>query len=69
MTIKAQLDAIRQKDFLTLTEAALLLGVSVKTLRRRQARIPGTIRDGRVIRLHRVSAVRFFLQVRPRPQA
>lgn len=61
MTVRERLEQIRQQEYLTVSECALLLTCSPKTIRKYHRQIPMTARIGRVIRIHRVSAVRYFL--------
>lgn len=63
MTIRERIELARQKDFITVEECALLVGVSERTIWRRLPFLPQVVRDGRIVRLHRVSAVRYFLKL------
>lgn len=62
MTIRERSELAKQKEFITVEECALLVGVSERTVWRRLPKIDRVIRDGRVVRLHRVSAIRYFLK-------
>jgi predicted DNA-binding transcriptional regulator AlpA len=62
MTVKERLEAAKQKDFITVEECALLVGVSERTIWRRLKQMDRVVRDGRIVRLHRITAVRFFLK-------
>lgn len=61
MTIREQLETTRQKEFITVEECALLVGVSERTIWRRLPQLDRVVRNGRITRLHRVTAMRFFL--------
>jgi hypothetical protein len=61
-TIRERLELIRQQEFVTVQSLALLLSVSERTIWRRLADLPHVIRNGRVTRIHRASAVRYFLK-------
>jgi DeoR/GlpR family transcriptional regulator of sugar metabolism len=61
-SIKERIDAAKQKDFITVEECALLVGVSERTVWRRLSQMERVVRDGRIVRLHRSTAVRFFLK-------
>ena len=61
-TIRERLEAIRQREFITVEELALLIGVSERTVWRRLIELPRVIRNGRVTRIHRASAVSYFLK-------
>jgi len=58
-TIRARLDVIAQCDYLSLEDAALLVHVSKATIRRRLDRLD-VLRDGRVVRVRRLSLLRLF---------
>jgi DeoR/GlpR family transcriptional regulator of sugar metabolism len=62
MTIRQRLELIRQKEFVTVQDFALLVGVSERTIWRRLPVLPNVIRNGRVTRIHRSSALRYFLK-------
>jgi DeoR/GlpR family transcriptional regulator of sugar metabolism len=64
-TIRERLEVIRQRDFVTVKELALLIGVSERTIWRRLAELPHVIRNRRITRIHRATAVRYFLKCRP----
>ena len=64
-TIRERLETIRQRDFVTVEELALLIGVSERTIWRRLTDLPYVIRSGRVTRIHRTTAVHHLLR---RPQ-
>lgn len=61
MTIRERLDVARQKDYITVQELALLVGCSERTIWRRLPRLDMVIRNGRLVRIHRVRALRYFL--------
>jgi len=61
-TIRDRLDVIRQREFITVSEFALLVGVSERTVWRRLPELPHVIRSGRITRIHRLTAVRHFLR-------
>jgi DeoR/GlpR family transcriptional regulator of sugar metabolism len=61
LSVRERLDAIRQREFITVEELALLVGVSERTIWRRLTNLPHVIRTGRITRIHRVAAVRYFL--------
>ena len=61
-TIRERLDTIRQRDFITVEELALLIGVSERTIWRRLTSLPHVIRNGHITRIHRATAVYHFLQ-------
>lgn len=65
MTIKERLERARQKDYVTVEEGALLVGVSERTIWRRLPQLERTIRDGRITRVHRITLVRHFLKWPP----
>ena len=56
-SIRAQIDLAKHQEFVTIDQLALLLQVSPLTIRRRLPRFPQVIRDGRMIRIHRVTAI------------
>ena len=62
MTIRERLELIQQKEFVSVKEFALLVGISERTVWRRMSDLPHVIRNGRVTRIHRVSALRYFLK-------
>jgi DeoR/GlpR family transcriptional regulator of sugar metabolism len=62
MTIRERLELIRQQEFVTVESLALLVGVSERTIWRRLPDLPHVIRDRRVTRIHRVSALRHLLK-------
>lgn len=68
--VKERLAEAREKDYVTVQECALLVSVSERTVwRRLKAEKLGTpVRDGRIIRVNRRLAVRYFLKLNP-PQA
>ena len=59
MTIKEKIEAARQQDLLTVTQFALLAHYNPQTVYRKidAGEIPGVVRHGRTIRLHRVTAL------------
>jgi len=61
LTIGERLNRIRQLEFVSVPDLALLLGVSERTVWRRLEHLPNVIRDGRITRIHRRSAVHYFL--------
>lgn len=61
-TIRERLSLIRQQEFVTVESLALLVGVSERTMWRRLADLPHVIRDGRVTRIHRASALHYLLK-------
>lgn len=62
-SIRARLDAARQKDYITVQECALLVNVSERTVWRRLPQLGHILRDGRITRVNRRLAVRFFLKI------
>lgn len=60
-TIKERLDAARQKDYVTIQECALLVNVSERTVWRRLPQLGQVVKSGRITRVNRRNAVRFFL--------
>ena len=62
MTIRERLESIRQQEFVTVQDFALLVGVSERTIWRRITQLPHVIRNGRVTRIHKASALRYFLR-------
>jgi len=62
MTIRERVDVAKQKEYITVDECALLVGISTRTVWRRLPLMDRVIRDGRVVRVHRVSAMRYFLK-------
>jgi hypothetical protein len=61
-SLRDRLDAAKQKDFITVAECALLVGVSERTIWRRLPQLgAGVLRNGHIVRLHRVLAMRYFL--------
>lgn len=70
LPITEQIAAAKEKDFISIVELALLAGVSERTIWRRLPQLDRVIRDGRIVRVHRVSAMRHFLfKVRPSSEA
>lgn len=67
LPIREQIDTAKQKDFISVSECALLVGCSERTIWRRLAKLDRVIRDGRVTRLHRATAMRYFLKFPPPP--
>jgi DeoR/GlpR family transcriptional regulator of sugar metabolism len=61
MTIRERLETIRQQEFVTVQDFALLVGVSERTIWR-LTELPHVIRNGRVTRIHKASALRHFLR-------
>jgi DeoR/GlpR family transcriptional regulator of sugar metabolism len=64
-TIRERLEVIRQQEFITVEELALLVGVSERTIWRRLTELPNVIRSRRITRIHRATAIRHLLK-RPR---
>jgi DeoR/GlpR family transcriptional regulator of sugar metabolism len=62
ITIRERLEGIRQREFITVQELALLVGVSERTIWRRLCELPNVIRDRRITRIHRASAVGYLLK-------
>lgn len=62
-SIRDRIDAARQKDYITVRECALLVNVSERTIWRRLPQLGHILRDGRITRLNRRLAVRFFLKL------
>ena len=62
MTIRERLETIRQQEFVTVQDFALLVGVSERTIWRRLTELPHVIRNGRVTRILKASALRHFLR-------
>lgn len=67
-SLKDRLDRAKQQDFVTVAECALLAHVSERTVWRRLPHLERVIRDGRIVRIHRVTAMRYFLQYPPASQ-
>jgi len=65
LTIGERLTQIKQLEFVSVSDLALLLGVSERTVWRRLGHLPNVIRDGRITRIHRRSAVQYFLTQSP----
>ena len=61
MTIRERIAEAREKEFITVEECALLVGVSERTIWRRLHQLDRVIRNGRLTRVHRATALRFFL--------
>lgn len=61
MTIRERIDAARQKDYITIAEVALLVGVSERTVWRRLPHLGHVLKNGRITRVNRRLAVRYFL--------
>jgi DeoR/GlpR family transcriptional regulator of sugar metabolism len=62
ITIRERLEVIRQREFITVQELALLVGVSERTIWRRLAELPNVIRDRRITRIHRATAITYLLK-------
>jgi transcriptional antiterminator len=62
ITIRERLEDIRQREFITVQELALLVGVSERTIWRRLTELPNVIRDRRITRIHRATAVGYLLK-------
>jgi hypothetical protein len=61
LTIRADLDRIRQLEYLTVRECSLLVNCSRPTIRRRLPRLgDAVLRDGGIIRVRRVALMRLF---------
>jgi predicted DNA-binding transcriptional regulator AlpA len=67
MTIRERLDAVRQQEHVSVNELALLTALSERTIWRRlhAGVFPVVLRSGRVVRIHRVSALRVLRQFEP----
>lgn len=66
LPITERIAIAKEKDFISIVELALLAGVSERTIWRRLPQLDRVIRDGKIVRIHRVSAMRHFLfRVRP----
>lgn len=63
MTIRERIELARQKDYITIQECALLVNVSERTVWRRLPHLGHVLRDGRITRINRRLAVRFFLKI------
>jgi len=61
LTIGERLSRIKQLEFVSVADLALLLGVSERTVWRRLPKLPNVVRDGRITRIHRRSAMHHFL--------
>lgn len=66
-SIRSRLDVIRQADYLSWEDCALLLSVSKKTIQRRQAKIAAVssfaiLKEGRVVRIQKTALLRVFKQ-------
>ena len=61
-TVRERLEFIKQQEFVTVESFALLVGVSERTIWRRLGELPHVIRDRRITRIHRASALRHFLK-------
>lgn len=63
-TIRQRLDAARDAEYVSITDAALLLSVSPDTIRRRLPHFnpdkAEILRSGRIIRLRRITLFRLF---------
>jgi len=68
LSIRERLDRARQQDYVTIRECALLVGVSERTVWRRLAlaHLGTPVHSGRCTRVHRLTAVRYFLQLHPK---
>ena len=61
-TIRERIASARDKEFISVEECALLVGVSERTIWRRLPKLDRVIRDGRITRIHRATALRYFLR-------
>jgi len=61
-TIRERLNVIRQQEFITVEELALLVGVSERTVWRRLTELPNVIRNRRITRIHRATALGYLLR-------
>lgn len=68
-TIRERIDEARQKDYVTVQELALLVNVSERTIWRRLPQLGQVIRSGRICRLNRRQAVRYFLNLQAEERA
>lgn len=61
-SIRDRMEDARQKDYITVEECALLVSVSERTIWRRLAeeKLGTPVRDGRIVRVNRRAAQRFF---------
>lgn len=66
-SIREQIDFARQQDYVTVRQCALLVNVSERTVWRRlkDEKLGTPVRDGRIVRVNRRLAVRFFLKLNP----
>lgn len=63
MNIRERLDRAKQLEYVTVQDGALLVGVSIKTIRRRLPRLTGAtdlLRNGRILRVKRLALLRLF---------
>lgn len=62
-SIRDRLAAAREKDYVSIQELALLVGVSERTVWRRLPQLGQIIRNGHITRVNRRQAVRYFLNL------
>ena len=67
MNIRDRIELARQKDYVSIQEVALLVGVSERTVWRRLPYLGHVLRNGRITRVNRRIAVRYFLNIAPPP--
>ena len=60
-TIRERIEDARQKDYISIEEVALLVGVSERTVWRRLPHLGHVLKSGRITRVNRRLAVRYFL--------
>lgn len=70
LTIREQIDAARVEEHVTMTQLALLTGFSERTLWRRLKAgfFPHVLQSGRVLRIHRASAIRALRRPESHPR-
>jgi DeoR/GlpR family transcriptional regulator of sugar metabolism len=66
LNIRDRIELARQKDYISVQECALLVGVSERTVWRRLPHLGQLVRTGRITRLNRRTALRYFLNLSPR---
>lgn len=62
-SIRDRLDAAREKDYVSVAECALLVNVSERTVWRRLPFLGHILRNGRITRINRRLALRYFLHL------
>ena len=61
-TIREQIEDARVQEFVSVDELALILNVSSKTIRRHLHTFPWVLRSTRLIRIHRLQALKAWKQ-------